>query len=115
MYVILAYSKKRNKRADVYIMQHEFVPVTASLGGDNSFPSNESGMFAIKKTVSDNYSYLERLEHRHRIIDRYPKPSINEDWNEYALQRLIANDLLKHESVAVVYDTEYKDIITMRF
>lgn len=115
MYVILVYSKRKNVRraSDIYIMQHEFIPTV--IRKDNMFESSEAGVVAIKKTIEDNSSYLEKLNHKHRINERYSKPSLYEDWNEYALQRLFANDLPKYESVAVVYDTDYKDIITLRF
>ena len=103
MYAILAYSKRKNVRrgaSDIYIMQHEFIP--SSVHKDNLFTSDEAGIAAIKKVVEDNYSYLERLSHKHRIVDEYSKPALNADWNEYALQRLFANSLLKHESCVVV-------------
>ena len=116
MYVIVTYSKRKNVRrgaSDIYIMQHEFIPI--SVREDNLFTADEAGVAAIMKVVEDNYSYFEKLNHKHRIMDGYSKPALNADWNEYALQRLFHNDLPKYESCVIVYDTEYKDILTLRF
>lgn len=116
MYVILAYSKRVSKRVTpIYLMQYQFIPSESRLCKDNLFENNESGLAAIREVVRENYSYLERVDHRFQIKDNFAKPSLSEDWNEYALQRLVQNDLPKYESCIVAYNTDHKDITTLRF
>lgn len=113
-YIPLAYSKRVNcKKAYIYLMQYEFIPAEINHTNLNVYSADKDGVGAIKEMVRENSNYYERLT-KLVIDDDVVKPSSKVDWNEYAVQRLLSNDLLEYDSVIIVYSTVYNDIITIR-
>lgn len=114
-YIPLAYSKKiSKKKAHLFIMQHEFIPCELKHSNLNMYSCDEEGLDKIKMLVMNNDKYLERYNKPIVLQSNIQKPLPNEDWNNYALQRLVDNDLLDYDNVVIVYDTAFKDIITIR-
>lgn len=109
-YIPLVYSVKINpKKVGIYLMQYEFIPNNFDFRSTNTYDDVEN----IKTMIKNNESYFERLSKGIRIHN-VTAPSANEDWNEYAIQKLISNDLLGNDNVIVAYSTIYKDVITIR-
>lgn len=114
-YIPLAYSKKiSKKKAHLFIMQHEFIPCELKRSNINTYSCDEEGLDKIKMLVINNDKYLERYNKSIVLQSDMQKPLPNEDWNNYALQRLVDNDLLDYDNIVIVYDTAFKDIITIR-
>jgi len=114
-YIPLVYSRRVNmKKVHIYLMQCEFVPAEIDHTNLNAYSADSAGVEAIKEMVRDNSSYLERVSGSIRITEYSHKPSSKVDWNDYAIQRLISNDLLEYDNVVIVYSTLYNDIITIR-
>ena len=115
-YIPLVYSRKVSaKRAQIYLMQYEFIPAELYHLDINSYSTDEAGETALKAMVEANNSYYEKYD-KGIIVDKYPvKPTPKADWNYYALQRLIHNELLDHNYIVIVYSTQFKDLITIRF
>ena len=95
-------------------MQCEFVPEEIDHTNLNVYSADHAGVEAIKEMVRANSNYLERVNGSIRITEYSHKPSPKADWNDYAIQRLISNDLLEYDNVVIVYSTLYDDIITIR-
>ena len=113
-YIPLAYSRRVNgKKAYIYLMQYEFIPAEINHTNLNVYSADKEGVEAIKEMVRENSNYYERLT-KLVIDDDVVKPSSKVDWNEYAVQRLLSNDLLEYDNVIIVYSTVYNDIITLR-
>lgn len=113
-YIPLAYSRRVNgKKAYIYLMQYEFIPSEIDHTNLNVYNADKDGIEAIKEMVRENSNYYERLT-KLVIDDDVVKPSSKVDWNEYAVQRLLSNDLLEYDNVIIVYSTMYNDIITIR-
>ena len=113
-YIPLAYSRRVNdKKAYIYLMQYEFIPAEINHTNLNVYSADKEGVEAIKEMVRGNSNYYERLN-KIVIDDDTVKPSPKADWNEYAVQRLLNNDLLEYDNVIIVYSTMYNDIITIR-
>lgn len=113
-YIPLAYSRRVNcKKAYIYLMQYEFIPAEIDHTNLNVYSADKEGVEAIKEMVRENSNYYERLT-KMVIDDDVIKPSSKVDWNEYAVQRLLNNDLLEYDNVIIVYSTMYNDIITIR-
>jgi hypothetical protein len=114
-YIPLAYSKKiSKKRVHIFIMQHEFIPCQITRSNISTYTYSEEGLNEIKKMIVDNDSYLERYKESIVLQSYIQKPLPTEDWNTYALQRLVNNNLLDYDNVIIVYDTSFRDIITVR-
>lgn len=114
-YIPLVYSRRVNmKKVHIYLMQCEFVPEEIDHTNLNAYSADHAGVEAIKEMVRGNSSYLERVSGSIRITEYSHKPSPKADWNDYAIQRLISNDLLEYDNVVIVYSTLYNDIITIR-
>ena len=114
-YIPLVYSKKvSKKRVHIFIMQHEFIPYESRRSNLSTYTCDEEGLDELKKMIINNNSYLERYEKSIVLQSDIQKPLPTEDWNDYALQRLVSNDLLDYDNVVIVYDTSFKDIITVR-
>ena len=114
-YIPLAYSKKiSKKKAHIFIMQYEFIPCELKYSNLSTYTHDEEGLNKIKRKIVDDDAYLERYEKPIILQSNLQKPLPNEDWNNYALQRLVGNDLLDYDNVVIVYDTAFKDIITIR-
>ena len=114
-YIPLVYSRKVNcKTVYIYLMQHEFIPVDVNHTNFNVYGSNQEGIEAIKAMVNRNSDYYERIDKSIRVDNNISKPSLKTDWNHYAIQRLISNDLLEYDNVIIVYSTMHNDIITIR-
>lgn len=113
-YIPLVYSKRVNcKKAYIYLMQYEFIPAEVNHTNLNVYSADKDGVEAIKEMVRENSNYYERLN-KIVIDDDTIKPSPKADWNEYAIQRLLNNDLLEYDNVIIAYSTMYNDIITIR-
>ena len=80
----------------------------------NTYSCDEEGLNKIKRMVINNDKYLERYDKPIVLQSNLQKPLPNEDWNNYALQRLVDNDILDYNNIVIVYDTVFKDIITVR-
>lgn len=114
-YIPLAYSRRVNdKKAYIYLMQYEFIPAEINHTNLNVYSADKEGVEAIKEMVRGNSNYYERVSGSIRITEYSHKPSSKVDWNDYAIQRLISNDLLEYDNVVIVYSTLYDDIITIR-
>jgi hypothetical protein len=95
-------------------MQHEFIPCELKHSNLSVNSCDEEGLDKIKMLVMNNDKYLERYNKPIVLQSNIQKPLLNEDWNDYALQRLVDNDILDYDNVVIVYDTAFKDIITLR-